>query len=173
MAFSRIILFFLIIVTGVVCVDAQSTRRKTLRATKTAPKDTVEVIVKPIQPLDTVTDAAEFYSKVRISDFKKAVASRVESVMITNLSKTDTIVEVEVDIDYRTLSGKQLNRRPVSFKVVVPPGETRYASVNSWDRQQLFYHKSTPPTRRSQRSTAFNVTIKPKRLVMKANSNDK
>ena len=115
---------------------------------------------------DTITDAKKIDQIIRITSFKKTVASRVETVMLTNLTTSDTIRSVSVDIDYRTCEGEQLNRRTVVFEADVPPGETRHASVTSWDRQQLFYHTDTPPNRPSQRTTPFTVTLTPLSLIL-------
>lgn len=143
----------------------QSTTRRHLKPVKEF--EVVEATPQvAINRCDTLTDASQINEIARLSDFKKATASRVESVLITNLSTTDTIHAIDVEIDYRTVKGKQLNKRNVTFKVIVPPGQTRHASVASWDRQQLFYHTSTPPTRKSQRTTAFKVTLNPYRLIV-------
>lgn len=148
----------------VVCTSAgQSTRRKGARPTKE--QSTAHTVVAPVA-LDTVTGADQIDSVVTLTKFQKAVASRVESVMITNRTSTDTIHAVTVDIDYRTPQGEQLNRRNVTFRVTVPPGQTRHASVNSWDRQQLFYHIDTPPARKTPRTAPFTVTITPVNLIL-------
>ena len=147
-------------------VLAQSTRRSKIKPVKTLPPDTTLAMVHPGGAADTITTPLKFNRIVKISDFNKPVSSRVESVLISNLSATDTIKKVVVDIDYRTLKGKQLNRRLVSYDVTVPPGETRHAAVDSWDKQQLFYYKDNPPARRSQRSTAFKINITPKSVII-------
>lgn len=145
-----------------VVTHAQSTRRKGVRPIKEMP-----VAAHDAAPMtDSIITQSEISSLIKLSGFKKAVASRVETVMITNLSDTDTIKSVRVDIDYRTPEGAQLNRREVIFDVTVPPGETRAASVTSWDRQQLFYHIDTPPSRITQRMTAFTVTFSPLAVII-------
>lgn len=140
----------------------QSTRRKGIKAAE--PVVPEPEIFLPVN--DTISDIEVINKTIRIEGFKKAVASRVEAVLITNNSASDTIRGVEADIDYRTLDGKQLNRRTVTFSVDVPPSETRHVSVESWDKQQLFYHYDTPPVRKTGRTTPFKITLTPLRIIV-------
>lgn len=160
----RLSLLLPLLAAAFLASPAQSTRRKGVKPQKKLPQ--TELIAQIVY--DTISSPQEIETMVRLSDFKKAIASRVETIMISNASETDTVVAVEVDIDYRTPDGKQLNRRTVTFRSEIPPGETRHASVPSWDRQQLFYHVSTPPVRKTQRTSPFTVTITPLRLLTKS-----
>lgn len=155
---------FVAVTVAFTCTYAagQSTRRKNLRAHhETAQKHTSTNDVDTITDVDSIAAIAKLYS------FQKTVASRVESIMISNLSDSDTIIAVEVDLNYRNTAGEQLNRRTATFTAEVPPGETRHATVPSWDRQQLFYFVETPPARPTQRTAPFTVTMSPKRLLIK------
>lgn len=145
---------------------AQSTRRSRIKPVKDVPATAVSPVTAPVTAADTITDRGVIEGIAKWSDYKKAVASRVESILVTNLSATDTIKALHLDIDYRTPKGKQLNRRNIVVKVTVPPGQTRHASFDSWDRQQLFYHISTPPVRNTRRTSAFTVNITPTLLVL-------
>lgn len=160
---KKAILIMLVLLAAVAQIaDAQSTRRRAVRAAKTV----AAVVDKTEAKTDTVTDRAEIDRLVKLSGYKKVLASRVETLMITNQTAADTIRSVEVDIDYRSPDGAQLNRRTVTFTADIPPGETRHVSVASWDRQQIFYHIDTPPARRTQRATPFTVTLHPLRLIL-------
>lgn len=141
-------------------VTAQSTRRKVKAGGKPA-------VAATQTPVDTLSNADSIALVARISDYKKTVASRVETFLVTNRSATDTIRGLELDIDYRSVDGAQLNRRTVTVRVTVPPLQTRHVSINAWDRQQLFYHVDTPPARKTQRTTPFTVTITPLHLFVK------
>lgn len=163
---KRVILAFIALFCGLTYIvhssaTTQSTKRRNIRG-----RNATTVSVQVTNPTDTLTDLDSISAIARLYGFQKTVASRVESVMISNLSETHTIVAVVVDIDYRTPAGEQLNRRTVTFHATVPPGETRHTSVPSWDRQQLFYFVETPPARPSQRTSPFNVSITPKQLVL-------
>lgn len=149
-------------------VNGQSTQRKGLKPMRTAPKDTTAIIdaTETVGTADTITAPGKINQILKLSDFKKPANSRVESLMITNLSASDTITSIILDIDYRTARGKQLHRRQVTFTIVVPPGETRHVDTQSWDKQGIFYHKSIPPARPSQRTRPFNVTLKPLQLII-------
>lgn len=142
----------MVFATGMLC--AQSTKRKNVRGQKLE-------IASPVEECkNVISDSVAMDSMVRLHSYRKPVESTVESVMISNEGSQDTIRAVTVDIDYRTPGGEQLHRRSVTFRAVVPPGETRHATTQSWDRQRLFYHLSTPPAKPSQRSAPFAVTIK-------------
>ena len=148
---------------AVVCTAAgQNTRRKGVG--KTAKVHVPAAVVTP--SADTIVGADTIAAIAHVGDYRKATVSRVESVMLTNLSKTDTIHAMDIDIDYRKIDGQQLNRRSVTLKSVIPPGETRFVSFQSFDRQQLFYYRGTPPARPTERTTPFDVTIIPLRLVI-------
>lgn len=143
--------------------DAQNTRRKTVKSKPYVATPAADITY---ERADTVVGADSIAAYVRLSGFRKTVTSRVESLMITNLSLTDTVCSLTVDVNYSAADGTQLHRREVTFNVVVPPGETRHTSVSSWDRQQLFYHVDTPPARKTDRSRPFTVTITPLRLLL-------
>lgn len=143
---------------------AQSTKRKQLKPDKVVLPEAVQTVTDLQESVITIPDSIA--NSVRISDFRKTVASRVESMMITNLSQVDTIKSISVDIDYRTPDGRQLNRRTVDFDVVVPPTESRHVSTPSWDKQMLFYHESTPPKRKSQRTSPFRIVMSIQRVTV-------
>jgi len=148
-------------IVAVCTTYAQNTRRKGVGKT-----------VKPRQAAiiathaDTIVDIDAIKAGARIGDYRKATVSRVESVMLTNLSDSDTIHAMDIDIDYRTIDGQQLNRRTVTLRSTIPPGQTRFVSFPSFDRQQLFYYRGTPPARTTGRTTSFDVTITPLNIVV-------
>ncbi len=142
--------------------QAQSTRRKAVHPARTVAAATAPVTNR----VDTIVDTDAIGRMVRISGYKKTLASRVETLMLTNLSATDTIHAIDIDMDYHTLDGTQLNRRDVTFTIDIPPGETRHVSTPAWDRQQLFYHADTPPKRPTQRATPFTTNLRPHRLLL-------
>ena len=157
---TKFILILTMIASMSFSVQGQSTKRKHLKPTpkaKTAPAEL---------KLDTISDISIINNTIEISDFKKTVVSRVETVMITNLSDSDTIKAVTTDINYLTPGGKQLNRRTVTFVTDIPPMQTRHTSVPSWDKQQLFYHEATPPARKTQRTSPFKVAIIPEKIIL-------
>lgn len=111
-------------------------------------------------PQDTITGDT-VHSLVTVDGYRKPLAAMVESVMVTNLSATDTLSGVTVEIDYRDNAGRQLQHRTVTLRATVPPTETRHVSFPAWDRQRMFYHADTPPARRTQRTTPFHTAITP------------
>lgn len=159
----RVILSLVIIVLTFGFLWGQNTKRRNIKPVRTVPNTETTV---PVSVSDTVTHQPLINDKVEVSEFKKVLASRVESVILTNKSVTDTVQGLILDINYLDLKGKQINRRQVSIDVMVPPGESRFASFASWDKQQLFYHIGTPPAKKTQRATPFKVKITPKKLVL-------
>ena len=159
---KKLLLIILSFICTVSFTYGQSTKRKLISPVKQKSTPVTNVSIQN----DTITEIEQINAIVEISGFKKAVASRVESVMLKNLNCCDTINAVVVDIDYRTPKGQQLNRRTVTFNAIIPPGETRHVSVPSWDRQQLFYHVNTPPVKKTQRTTPFTVTIVPQSILL-------
>lgn len=158
----RTVLLILALIMTSTSLTGQNTHRR--GAKRHVAADWTTVVVSNHN--DTINDVDIIAKKVRVDDFRKATVSRVESVMLTNLTSADTILSLEVDIDYRTENGRQLNRRTVTLKASVPPGQTRFVSFNSFDRQQLFYYRGTPPAKPTSRTTPFDVTITPLRLIL-------
>ena len=142
--------------------DGKNTRRRLIKPSRRP----VLTAVTPSADCDTITDRTVIGTIVKISVYQKTVRSRVESMMLTNLTKTDTIKSLTVDLNYTSTDGQQLNRREVTVTVTVPPGETRHVSFTSWDRQQLFYYHATPPSRRTDRTRPFHIAITPLTLVL-------
>lgn len=147
-------------------VSAQSTRRAGIKTVKTLPSSRGGDADVPVAVADTLIGREDVGRVVGLADYQKVLASRIETLFITNNSAVDTIREVVVEIDYRTPQGRQLNRREVVLTSAVPPGQTRTVSFSSWDRQQMYYYKSTPPSRPTQRARAFDVTVVPLRAVV-------
>lgn len=157
---KKLVLFF-VLGALVPSVLSQSTKRKNLHPDKIAYPATIN-----LNRTDTITDVTVIAEILEISNFQKTVTSRVETLMLTNLSENDTIKTITLDINYLTEKGLQLNRRTVTIPTEVPPGQTRHASFPSWDKQQLFYHVSTPPVRKTQRTTPFTTTITPLNITI-------
>ena len=145
--------------------DGKNTRRRLIKPSR---RPVLTTTPTPI-PTDTITDITQINTILKISDYQKTVRSRVESMLLTNLSATDTIKAVTIDLNYTDAEGRQLNRRELTLTVTVPPGETRHASSTSWDRQQLFYYHLTPPARPTDRTRSFHVAITPIALILSTN----
>lgn len=97
--------------------------------------------------------------QISFSGFDKPKASAAETFFITN--HTDRLLSgVTLYIDYRTQDGRQLNKRFVKLSCNIPAGETRLASVKSWDTQHSFRYVDSEPSR-NDRSTPFTVVFDP------------
>lgn len=83
-------------------------------------------------------------SMIRFSGYDKPRKSSKETFFITN--NTDrTMNGVNLYIDYRTTDGRQLNKRFIKLLCNIPPGETRAAEIESWDKQKEFYYTKSDP----------------------------
>ncbi len=103
---------------------------------------------------------------VRFSGYEKTNQSNRETFFITNnLEGDSTIIAIELTLTYFDTDGKQLHERMETIRCILPPGETRSASLRSWDSNHAFhYHLSTPPARR--RSSPFSVRSRLNRIVL-------
>lgn len=137
----------------------QNTTRRNLHVTKAK----TEASVLPADT--TVTDSVAISRLVRLSGYAKTLTSNVETIMLTNLSRNDTLRRVSLSLDYRTLQGRQLTQRTVILDTIVPPRQTRAVSFPTWDRQHIYHYKSNTPARRVQRARAFDVTIRPVSII--------
>lgn len=105
---------------------------------------------------DSVSFAESILPAIRFYGFDKTAGSIYESFFISNGLDSD-IEEVEVDITYKDMKGRQLHRRIVSIDCDIPAHETHRVDIKSWDTQKSFYfHQSAKPRRQA---TPFDVSI--------------
>lgn len=96
--------------------------------------------------------------QIAFSGYDKTQRSAVESFFITN--NTDrTMTGITMYIDYRMPDGRQLHKRFVRLVCDIPPGETRKADIESWDRQRTFYYELSEPPRKG--GTPYRVVFDP------------
>lgn len=96
--------------------------------------------------------------QISFSGFDKPQSSSTETFFITN--HTDRVMTgVTLYVDYRDTSGRQLHRRFLRLSCDIPPGETRQASVKSWDTQHSFHYEKSAPSRRP--GAPFSVIFDP------------
>ena len=96
--------------------------------------------------------------QITFSGFDKPQSSNVETLFITN--GTDrTLSGVNLYIEYLDSEGRQLNKRFIRLSCAIPPGETRYAEIPTWDKQHSFYYHRSQAAKRG--GAAFSVRIDP------------
>ena len=96
--------------------------------------------------------------QISFSGFDKPQQSNTETFFITN--HTDrTMSGVNIYIEYLDSEGRQLNKRFVRLTCSIPPGETRYAEVPTWDKQRAFYYKKSQASKKG--GAPFDVRIDP------------
>lgn len=101
--------------------------------------------------------------QIRFAGYDKKPRVSKESLFITNTTDR-TLTALSFDIEYLTMSGRQLNRRRVALKCNIPAGETRLVSIDSWDEQRSFhYHRSD---RGKASTTPYDIRLHPRCIVL-------
>lgn len=96
--------------------------------------------------------------QISFSGFDKPRASQKETFFITN--GTDRhMTGVTLYVEYLTPDGRQLHKRFVRLVCNIPPGETRMAELQSWDRQRSFHYVKSESGK--GKSSPFTVTFDP------------
>ncbi len=98
------------------------------------------------------------------SGFDKKLSSDNESFFITN--KTDRVLTaIELEIEYLTPDGRQLDKKFHDLRCNIPAGETRKIDIKTWDKQHSFYYHKTPPARGG--GSPFTVRFYPQAYYLK------
>lgn len=126
--------------------------------------DTAAVADRRVATADTIALAA---GDVTVSAYDKPLRSTGESMCVTS-NRADTLLAVEVELDYRDRRGRQLHKRRawLEFDGGLPPGETRRADIPAWDKRQAYYYINGVRPRRTDNVAAFDVTVTPLRAVL-------
>ena len=146
---------FLILLAGglmALTAYAQTTTRHGLK-----PKnDAVEAAASASALIDTVANPAAH--TVDINGYDKPLRSRRETFFVTNNGGRPTS-SLAVTITYYDSSRRQLHSRHASLPLVIPVGETRQASLKSWDEQLSFYYLRSAVPSRAEQATPYDVKI--------------
>ena len=62
-------------------------------------------------------------------------------------------------ITYFDSKNRQLHKRSAHLPLQIPAGETRQASLKSWDEQQSFYYEQSSVPARVDVATPYSVKI--------------
>lgn len=93
---------------------------------------------------------------IRFSGYDKPAKAKKESFHITNNS--DSIIsKVGIRLTYLDLQNRMLHAREAETDCIVPPGETRITSIESWDQQQTFFYHLGPEPKMT--ATPYKVKI--------------
>lgn len=130
----------------------QTTIRKSHATTAPAPSSAGTSL-----PVDTIT--AGLGSLISMAGYDKPLSASRETLHLTNLSATDTITSITLDITYLDRKNRQLHRREVTVNDLLAPGETSLISFPTWDTQRSFYYILSVKPRRQ--ATPYSVIIKP------------
>lgn len=109
---------------------------------------------------DSATSAVRFYG------YDKPFSSNKESVFLASNLPEDTIIRVSAIIEYSTVNGKLLHKRPITFETELIPEESVRLLFDTWDVTHTFYFHRTPPSRK-QNLTPYQVKILPLEVTVK------
>lgn len=85
-------------------------------------------------------------SQIEFHGYDKPQTGSTETFFITN--NTDrTMSGITLYIEYLSSEKKQIHKRYVKLSCNIPPGETRRADIESWDKQKSFYYEHSRPSR--------------------------
>lgn len=146
-------LFILICGILALATTAQNTTRRGL---KPAAEPSAMAADKKATLTDTVV-SPEAHT-IDINGYDKPLRSRRETFFATNNSKRTTEA-IAVTITYFDKSHRQLHERKASLPLVIPAGETRQASLKSWDSQLSFYYIRSSVPARAEQATPYEVKI--------------
>lgn len=141
------------------CAVGSYARRQ--RTTRQGLKERIEYTAVRTDTLELTSDTL-----VTFSGYDKTLRSRSESVLALN-SSADTIVSLTIEITYKDMQGRQIHRRRVTSRQVIPPSERRMLTFASWDKQNSYYYFRSEPGRvRYQSVTPYQVDIRPVRALI-------
>ncbi len=157
------ILFISVLLLQALLPIAADGRRKGFRLKdNNEPVDT-ELVTGSFMVASQCEDCNNGYriDQIAFSGFDKPQNSSRESFFITN--NTDRhMTGLTLYVEYLTEDGRQLHKRFLRLSCDIPAGETRQATVESWDRQHSFrYTLSAAPARSAHPATPFTVRFDP------------
>lgn len=101
---------------------------------------------------------------IKLSGYDKPLASRVESLFVTNVLNRD-ICSLEITLTYTDMQGRTLHEATRRVRADVPAGTTRRVQFPSWDTQNSFYYRlSRRP--RTANVTPYDVTCRVVRCIL-------
>lgn len=103
-------------------------------------------------------------SSVRLAGYDKPLTASKETLHVSNLSATDTITALCMEITYLDRLNRQLHKREITIHETVAPGETLLVQFPTWDSQRSFYYALSAKPRRQ--ATPYTVTINPVYIVV-------
>ncbi len=149
------ILLLLTIAVAALTVTAQKTTRAGLHA-KSSLAEASSTAIPETAEVDTVVNPA--HHQLDINGYDKPLRSRRETFFVTNNTKQAT-KGVAVTITYFDSKNRQLHKRSAHLPLQIPAGETRQASLKSWDEQQSFYYEQSSVPARVDVATPYSVKI--------------
>ncbi|MBR5101917.1 MAG: hypothetical protein IK092_02190 [Muribaculaceae bacterium] len=93
---------------------------------------------------------------VSLAGYNKRASDSRESFLITN-NTNHNISHVTLLLRYTTLNGELIHERTVTVDVSLKPGETKMASVSSFDKHRAYYYYAGSKPRKA--ATPFKVAF--------------
>lgn len=100
------------------------------------------------------------------SGYDKPNSATRETFFVSNRTADSLAVEgMVLTFDYSDMQGRRLHSRCYTLRLHLPAGETRAASMPTWDRNRAFhYFRSEAPRRR--RSSPYKVSVRVDSLIV-------
>lgn len=133
-----------------IAMCAQKTTRRNLK-----PIEPAVVTAEVSSATDTV--ASPEAHTVDLNGFDKPLRSKRETFFVTNNSAR-RVKAISVSLKYFDTDRNMLHARNEYIAIDIPTGETRQASLPSWDKQQSFYFRHSAVPARATVATPFDVT---------------
>ena len=145
------------------CVQAAtpkvSTRRNVGKSAAASPAVRTSAALSHAADFDTLRIAPrDTLCPVRAAGYDKPLNSRYETLHLSNLTDSLTILAVGLRIDYIDLDGRTLHSRTAEVRTVIPPLSTRLGRFRSWDSQQSFYYVNGRRPR-TDRVTPYDIAL--------------
>lgn len=145
-----ITLIIIATLAGNLALDA---RTRTTRAQLRNDNHPVELIA------DTTLADTDGFSQhdITLKGYNKRASDSKETFFVTN-NTSHRISCVRLLFRYSGVNGEKLHEREVSVPVALKPGETKLASVTSWDVQHSFYYYASSKPRKN--AIAYTVAYR-------------
>lgn len=162
------IIKLLVIIILLVGNSGYTTARKTgyrLKGDNKELKESGEMVKGSFMVASNCPDCNKGYriEQISFSGFDKPATSSRESFFIHN-STDRTLSGVSLYIEYLNAEGEQLHKRWLKLDCNIPPGETRQALIESWDKQKSFHYLKSRATHDSE---PFSVKFDPVALYLR------
>ncbi|MDO4511478.1 MAG: hypothetical protein Q4B68_06660 [Bacteroidales bacterium] len=151
---------FTILIAAALCLGLHA-RTKTSSHKLSSAKAEVETIATDTTHIPDGVDP----KAITIKGYTKKASDSKESFFVTN-NTHHRISHIKLRLRYTTVEGDLLHERVATVAVSLKPGETRLATLRSWDVQRQFYYyagtkprKTATPYKIAYRLIGYSIPV--------------